>query len=93
MVRRDLAQEAEVKYYLSNAPEDVSHHDLAQVGSSRWNVEAGFKEGKGQTRLDEYECRCWNSYHHHTVLAMVAHALLTRVSLEGEKSKTTGVCS
>ena len=93
MVRRGLAQETETKYYLSNAPKEAPVHEVARVGSYRWNVEAGFKEGKGQTKLDEYECRCWNSYHHHTVLAMVAHAFLTRLSLEGEKRQTARVCS
>lgn len=85
MFRRSLFQDTEVKYYLANAPANMARQEMARVGSSRWPVEATFKEGKGQSRLDQYEVRCWNSYHHHMVLTITAHAFLTRLLLEGGK--------
>jgi SRSO17 transposase len=76
MVRRSLDQAPETKYFLANAPSKAEQLRMAVVGSERWRVESTIKEAKGQTGLDESEGRNWNHWHHHTTLAMLAHAFL-----------------
>lgn len=76
MVRRSLDQTPETKYYISNAPAGVDLKRLAVVGSERWRVEETIKEAKSQTGLDQSEGRNWKHWHHHTTLAMLAHAFL-----------------
>jgi len=85
MFRRNLDGSAG-KYYLSNAPHDTPLLRLAQVGAMRWPVETEFQTEKGETGLDEYEVRSWQSWHHHVVLAMLAGAFLLTLQQEwGEK--------
>ena len=72
VVERSLAQEAEVKYYLSNAAPEVPLRTLAQVGHTRWPVEDGFLQGKQEVGLDAYEVRSWLGWHHHMTLVLLA---------------------
>ena len=77
LVRRSLDDPTEVKYFLSNAPKTVTLPQMARVASTRFAVEQCFKEAKGQTGLDQYEVRHWQSWHRHITLTMMAHAWLT----------------
>jgi SRSO17 transposase len=47
------------------------------VAGSRWTVESGFEEAKGEVGLDQYEVRSWTGWYRHITLAMWALALLT----------------
>ena len=52
--RRNL-DGSELRYYLSNAPEDTPLETLAYVGRSRWRIETEFETEKSDVGLDEYE--------------------------------------
>jgi SRSO17 transposase len=75
LFRRNL-DGSELKYYLSNAPLTTPLPTLAWVTSCRWSIETEFKTEKGQTGLDEYEVRRWQSWHHHVTMALLAGAFL-----------------
>lgn len=70
---------SETKYYLSNAPEDVSLQRLAEVAKMRWFVEKGFRDAKQQAGLGDYETRTYPGWHHHTLMSMMAHFFLQTV--------------
>jgi SRSO17 transposase len=76
LARRSLSDRQEIAYYLSNAPADTRLETLAQKASQRWSIEQCLEEGKGETGLDEYEVRSWDSWHRHITLSMMAHAWL-----------------
>ena len=67
VLRRNL-DGSESKYYASNAPADTPLLELAQVGAVRWSIETEFQTEKGETGLDEYEARSWQSWNHHITL-------------------------
>lgn len=48
LFRRSLEPNAEIKYYKSNAGEDVSLEVLALVSGTRFRVEEFFEDGKGE---------------------------------------------
>lgn len=73
--RRNLDQ-SEVKYFISNAPQEVPLKEMAKVASSRWPVEISFEEDKQEVGLDEYEVRSWQAWHHHIARSMLALAFL-----------------
>ncbi len=73
--RRNL-DHSEVKYFISNAPREVSLKEMAKVASSRWPVEIAFEESKQEVGLDEYEVRSWQGWHHHITMSMLALAFL-----------------
>jgi len=74
IVRREIADHAEIKYSLSNAPADTPVWRLAQMQGQRYWIERQFEDGKGQVGMGHYQARGWKSWHHH--MAMVAMALL-----------------
>jgi SRSO17 transposase len=77
VVRRSLEVDAEIKYYVSNAPADTSLDTLALVTGCRYRVEEWFQEGKSYLGMAQYEARAWSSWHHHMSLVALAHLFVT----------------
>jgi len=78
MARRPVGSgpEAEVKFYLSNAPETVALPGMAWVGCLRWTVEEDFKLAKGQVGLDQYEVTKHRGWYHHMTMSLLALCFL-----------------
>jgi SRSO17 transposase len=85
LARRSQADLTDIAYYLSNAPADTPMLKLAQVASTRYQVEQGIEEAKGETGLDEYEVRHWHRWHRHITLSMMAHAWLASIRSKSEE--------
>jgi len=77
ILRRSLAPDAELKYYLSNAAEDEPLETIALVTGTRYSVEEFFEEGKGYLGMAQYEARAWSSWHPHMSLVALAHLYVT----------------
>jgi len=77
LMRRSLASNPEITYYVSNASLDVSLEAMASVTGARWRVEEFFEEGKSNLGMAHYEARAWTSWHHHMSLVGLAHLLVT----------------
>jgi SRSO17 transposase len=67
----------ELAYYLCWAPTPIPLQRLVRIAGTRWAVEESFQAAKGQAGLDHYQVRGWTGWHRHTVLAMLALAVLT----------------
>ena len=59
VLRRNLADPTEIKYYLSNAPADIDPAELVRISGMRWPVEIIFRAGKVEVGFDHYELRSW----------------------------------
>jgi SRSO17 transposase len=79
VIRRNVDDPSEIKFYVSNAPADVPLTDLIRVSGMRWPIESIFEEGKGEVGFDHYETRSWLGWHHHMLLSTLAHHFLVRV--------------
>jgi SRSO17 transposase len=79
IIRRNVADPSDVRYYLSNAPETTTAAELARMLGMRWPVELTFEQGKQEVGMDEYEVRSWQGWHHHMVMVMLAHHFLVWV--------------
>jgi SRSO17 transposase len=77
LVRRRLSTPTELTAYVVFAPHTTSLPEVVRVAGSRWTVESGFEEAKGEVGLDHYEVRSWTGWYRHITLAMWALALLT----------------
>lgn len=82
VLRRNLEDPSDVKFYLSNAPAACPVMKLAQMSGARWPVELCFAEGKDEVGLDHYETRSWQGWHHHMTLVMLAHHFLVRLRVQ-----------
>ena len=82
IVRRNVNDPTELKFYFSNAPTDIFLPELVRICGMRWPVETIFKQGKGELDLDHYETRSWLGWHHHMLLVSLAHHFLVRLRIK-----------
>ena len=82
VIRRNIDNPAELKFYFSNAPTDTPLLDLVRLSGLRWPVEIIFEEGKGELGFDHYETRSWLGWHHHMLLVSLAHHFLVRLRVK-----------
>jgi SRSO17 transposase len=77
LVRRSLSDPTDLTAYVVFAPQITTLPEVVGVAGSRWTIESGFEEAKGEVGLDHYEVRSWTGWYRHITLAMWALALLT----------------
>jgi SRSO17 transposase len=85
VIRRNVEDPSEVKFYLSNAPTGIPLSELVRLSGMRWPIETIFEEGKGEVGLDEYQTRSWLGWHHHMILSLLAHHFLVRLRVKFEE--------
>jgi len=79
ILRRNLDDPTEVKFYFSNAPADTPLIEFVRISGMRWPIEIIFEEAKGEVGFDHYEMRSWLGWHHHMLLVALAHHFLVRL--------------
>jgi len=82
IVRREIKARDEIKYSLSNAPENTALQRLAQMQGQRYWVECSFQDGKSQAGLDHYQARGWKAWHHHMALVMMAMLFMLKERID-----------
>ena len=87
IVARNALDPSEVKFFVSNAPEDTPAQTLLLVAFSRWRVERCFEDQKQEVGLDQWEGRRWLGLQRHLILTAVSYLFLARTQerLRGEK--------
>jgi SRSO17 transposase len=75
LVRRSR-RDGELAFYACYAPAATPLIGLVRVAGTRWAVEEGFEQAKGEVGLDHYEVRKWPGWYRHITLALLAHAFL-----------------
>lgn len=76
LVAVNVLDEKEIKYFLSNAPEETPVETLLLVAFSRWKIERMFQDGKGELGLDHFEVRKYLSIQRHLILSCVSYLFL-----------------
>ena len=79
--------DGEVKYFLSNAPEDAPVETLLHVAFSRSHIERLFETAKGEIGFDHFEVRRYRPLVRHLILSLVNLLFLAEQTerLRGEK--------
>jgi SRSO17 transposase len=83
VVRRSIEDPEEISAYTVFAPEGITLEALARAAGSRWRVEIGFEEAKGEVGLAHYEVRSWHGWYRHITLSLFAHAFLAAIRAAG----------
>jgi SRSO17 transposase len=78
--------DGQIKYFLSNAPEDIAMSELVRVSAARWPIERCFQENKSELGLDHYEHRSWTAWHRHMRLVFLAQLFLLRLRRKFKKN-------
>ena len=82
LIRRNLSDHSERAYYRVFAPATTSLAEVVQVTGSRWKIEEGYEQAKGEVGLDQYEVRTWRAWYRYVTLALLAYAAL--VVMQGQ---------
>lgn len=69
-------EDAEVKYCISNLPEDTPKIQLIQYLHRRETIERFYQDAKTDLGLDQYEGRMWHGFHRHFIMVMLAYSFL-----------------
>jgi SRSO17 transposase len=69
MIARNVL-DGEVKYFLSNASEDIPVEKLLHVAFSRSKIERLFEDAKGQVGFDHFEVRHYRPLMRHLILSL-----------------------
>jgi SRSO17 transposase len=83
LVRRTIEDPEELSAYTVFCAQNTTIEALAKVAGSRWRVEIGFEEAKGEVGLAHYEVRSWDGWYRHITLSLFAHAFLAAIRAEG----------
>src|SRR5712692_4147037 len=84
LIRRSLAEPSKRAYYRAWGPPSTPLTQLVQVAGSRWPIEEGFEQAKGEVGLDQYEVRSWTAWYRFITLALLAHAFLVVMRLQAQ---------
>jgi SRSO17 transposase len=89
LIRRSLTDPSERAYYRAYGPSDTGLPELVRVAASRWRIEEGYEQAKGEVGLDQYEVRGFRAWYRHVTLALLAHAVLVvlRVQANAQEKK------
>lgn len=83
----------EVKYFLSNAPQETPREEILHVAFSRAHIERLFEDAKGQVGWDQSEVRQYQPLMRHLILSMVSLLFLMRETDRPGKKKFTVECA
>jgi SRSO17 transposase len=76
LIRRSLADRSERAYYRVYGPATITLAEVVRVTGSRWKIEEGYEQAKGEVGLDQYEVRTWRAWYRYVTLALLAYAAL-----------------
>lgn len=79
----------EIKYFVSNAPANVTLEELLKAAFARWHVEKWFERSKQEVGLGAFEVRTYRSLIRHWLCCRLAMYFLAAATerLRGEKSE------
>src|SRR5437763_2669077 len=85
LIRRSLVDASKRAYYRVSGPAGTTLAEAVRVAGSRWSIEQGLEEAKGEAGLDQYEGRSWTAWDRHITLALLAHAVLVVTRAQEKK--------
>jgi len=77
--------DGQIKYAVSNAPEDTSFPELCEASIMRWPIEQCFQEAKSHLGMDHYEHRSWPAWHRHMIYVFLGLHFLLHIRLKLKK--------
>lgn len=81
------ASDGQIKYAVSNAPEDIPFFKLCEASLMRWPIEQCFQEAKSLLGMDHYEHRSWTAWHRHMLYVSLGLHFLLHVRLKLKKKR------
>ena len=80
---------SQVKYAISNAPEDMPLAEMKKAALLRWPIEQCFLDGKDQLGMASYEHRSWSAWHRHMMYVFLAQNFLLQLRIKFKKNSNS----
>jgi SRSO17 transposase len=80
--------DGQIKYALSNAPEEMPFSEMAQASTLRWGIEQCFEDGKNHVGMGSYEHRSWPAWHRHMIYVFLGLHFLLRLRIQFKKNSS-----
>lgn len=90
IVARNILNREEIKYFVSNAPQDHPISGLLHVAFSRWRIERSFEDEKTELGMDHFEVRTYAAMMRHLALTTASHLFVAQLH-QGLKKKFPGL--
>src|SRR5216683_1686368 len=90
LIRRSLSDRSERAYYRVYAPATTTLAEVVRVTGSRWKIEEGYEQAKGEVGLDQYEVRTWRAWYRYMTLALLAYAALVVMRAQARAQEKKG---
>jgi SRSO17 transposase len=90
LIRRSLADRSERAYYRVYGPATTTLAEVVRVTGSRWKIEEGYEQAKGQVGLDQYEVRTWRAWYRYITLALVVMRAQARAQEKKAETQARG---
>jgi SRSO17 transposase len=89
LMRRSLVDPSQRASDRASGPAQTTLPALVEVTGSRWQIEEGSEQSKGEVGLDQYEVRTWRAWYRSMTLALLAYAVLVvmqqQAQVQGKK--------
>ena len=72
-------EDGTIKYFVSDAPEDIPCAELDRAATLRWPIEQCFEECKSYLGMTHYEGRSYPGWKRHILFVMIAHLFTTQI--------------
>src|SRR5229473_4636484 len=90
LIRRSLSDPSKRAYYRAAGPAQTTLPELVRVIGSRWKIEEGYEQAKGEVGLDQYEVRGFRAWYRYITLALLAHAALMVMQAQAREQEKKG---
>src|SRR6266852_4127669 len=87
LIRRSLSDPSKRAYYRAAGPTQTTLPALVAVTGSRWKIEEGYEQAKGEVGLDQYEVRAFRAWHRYVTLSLVAYAALVVLRRQADEQE------
>ncbi len=84
---RRLDDPTDSGYHVAYGPEVTSVEQLLHVCGTRWQIEEGFAQAKGEVGLDQNAVRTWPAWQRFMTLCLLAHAYLVVMRLAARQEE------
>ena len=92
LIRRSLSDPSKRAYYRAAGPAQTTLAELVAVAGSRWKIEEGFEQAKGEVGLDQYEVRAWRAWYRYITLSLLVYAALVVMQAQAREQEKKGRC-
>jgi SRSO17 transposase len=86
------ASTSEIKFSLSNAPQNTSLLTLAKIQAQRYWIERAFHDLKSACGIKDYPVQGWLAWHHQIAMVILSQLFMMELRIENRREHPNLIC-